>query len=226
MPIQVTCPSCHARFNVSDKYAGQSGPCPKCKQPIRVPTKSEEVVIHAPEEFGPKDAKGRAVLKPLERQETAASPVMIAGIAAAVVTTVAVVFVIGRVYAGDADGVPAWLVGTGATLLGPPLALAGYGLLRDQELEPHKGASLWLRCLICGLAYAALWGVYWLVKGQLFDGEIEIFQLVFVAPALIAAGGVVGWASLELDFTSGAMHYGIYLFITVLMRLVMGMPVF
>jgi hypothetical protein len=191
-----------------------------------VPTKSEEVVVHAPDEFGPKNAAGRAVLKPLEREETAVTPVMIAGIVATVITTVAVAFVIGRLHAGDPDGVPAWLLGLGAALLGPPLALAGYGLLRDQELAPHRGLSLWLRCLVCGLAYAALWGVYWQVKGQLFDGEIEIFHLVFLVPALIAVGGVVGWASLELDFTSGAMHYGIYLFITVLLRLVMQMPVF
>src|SRR5262245_45294811 len=114
MPIQVTCPNCHARFNVSDKYARQTGPCPKCKQPIRVPAKTEEVVIHAPDDFGPKDAKGRGVLKPLERQETAVSPVLIAGIVAAVVGTLVVAFVTGRAYRGSPEGVPAWILGLGA----------------------------------------------------------------------------------------------------------------
>ena len=35
MAIDVTCPSCHTRFQVSDKFAGKSGPCPKCKNTIR-----------------------------------------------------------------------------------------------------------------------------------------------------------------------------------------------
>jgi hypothetical protein len=222
MPISVTCPGCHSRFNVSDKFAGQTGPCPKCKQPIRVPAKSEEVVIHAPEEFGPKDATGRAVLKPMERQETAASPVAIAGIAAAVLATVVVAFVVGRMYANSPTGVPAWLLGFGAALLGPPIAVGAYGLMRDTELEPHRGPALWLRSLVCGLIYAALWGVFAVAQTQLFDGQVEIFHLVFIAPVLIVAGGVTSMASLELDFTSGAIHYGIYLLVTCLLRLVMG----
>jgi len=68
MPIPVTCPGCLARFTVSDKYAGKQGPCPKCKQTITVPDKSQEVVIHAPDD-GPKDSAGKPVLKPIRRVE-------------------------------------------------------------------------------------------------------------------------------------------------------------
>jgi hypothetical protein len=226
MSIPVTCPSCHSRFKVSEKFAGQTGPCPKCKKPIRVPAKSEEVVIHAAEEFGPKDQSGRAVLKPLEREETEASPVTIAGIVGAVLVTLVVAFVVGRMYADATDGVPAWVLGLGAALLGPPLAAAGYAMLRDAELAPHRGASLWIRCLICGLIYAALWGAYGFVKGNLFEGELEVFHLVFIAPVMVAAGAVAGWACLELDFTSGALHFAMYLLITGLLRLLMGLSVY
>ena len=73
MPIQVTCPGCHARFKVSDKFAGQTGPCPKCKKPITIPKKEDEVVIHAPEAYGPKGVDGTATLKPIERKESSAS---------------------------------------------------------------------------------------------------------------------------------------------------------
>ena len=69
MPIPVTCPGCLTRFTVSDKYAGKTGPCPKCKKELVVPDKSQEVVVHAPEVSGPKDSKGVAVLKPLKRAE-------------------------------------------------------------------------------------------------------------------------------------------------------------
>jgi hypothetical protein len=187
-----------------------------------VPAKSEEVVIHAPDDFGPKDSKGRGVLKPMERQETATSPVVIAGIAAAVLATVVVAFVVGRMYANSPTGVPAWLLGFGAALLGPPIAVGAYGLMRDAELEPYRGLALWIRGLVCGLIYAALWGVFALVQTQLLDGQVEVFHLVFIAPVLIIAGGVAGMASLELDFSSGAIHYGIYLLLTCLLRLVMG----
>ncbi len=76
MPISVVCPSCQARFSVSEKFAGKQGPCPKCKKPITVPNApTEEVTIHAPEDFAggattvAKDAKGRSVLKPISRKK-------------------------------------------------------------------------------------------------------------------------------------------------------------
>src|SRR5437773_10569668 len=78
MAIVVVCPTCHARFQVSEKFAGQKGPCPKCKNPINIPKLEDEVKIHAPEEFGAggKDAKGRPVLKPIERVEAKVNPVV------------------------------------------------------------------------------------------------------------------------------------------------------
>jgi prepilin-type processing-associated H-X9-DG protein len=37
MPIQFTCPHCGAQTEVSDEFAGQSGPCARCGKPITVP---------------------------------------------------------------------------------------------------------------------------------------------------------------------------------------------
>ena len=36
MPIPFTCPHCKARSEVSDEYAGQTGPCSQCGKPITV----------------------------------------------------------------------------------------------------------------------------------------------------------------------------------------------
>jgi hypothetical protein len=188
-----------------------------------VPEKEEEVVIHAPEEFGPKDASGQAVLKPVEREETKVTPVAIAVIVASCLASVAVVYILGRSFDG---AVPTWILGVGAVLFGPPLSFAGYALLRDHELQPHRGVSLYLRCLICGLIHASLWGVYFIIKGYLLEGNVELFQLVFIVPPLIGVGAVASWASLELEFFTGALHYGIYLGATVLLRLLMGMAPF
>ncbi len=79
MSIQVVCPSCQTRFKVSDKFAGKSGACPKCKGKIQVPDVTPEVVIHEDEhsEAGAKDARGQFVLKPVSRTDTKFSPVVL-----------------------------------------------------------------------------------------------------------------------------------------------------
>ena len=74
MPIRVTCRGCHTRFNVSERFAGKEGPCPKCKAIIRIPAASEEVVIHGPAAEVTKDSRGTAITKPIFRQEAEITP--------------------------------------------------------------------------------------------------------------------------------------------------------
>lgn len=93
MAIDVTCASCKTRFQVSDKFAGKQGPCPKCKKIITVPSKKDEVVIHVPE-TGPKDSKGQLVLKPIGRKETRLTPVNIGVIAGSLVLVLIVSLVL------------------------------------------------------------------------------------------------------------------------------------
>lgn len=223
MAIQVTCPSCHARFQVSDKFAGQTGPCPKCKDPIKIPDKNEEVVVHAPENQGPKDSEGRAVLKPIEREETKISGGIVMSIVGICLLTLVMAFVLKQMYKDVETGVPFWWRAIGAALLGPPLAMGCYAFLRDSELEPHRGSALFMRSLVCGLIYAALWGVYTFLVNYLFGGQVELMQLIYLAPPMIIAGGVTGLAAMELDFTSGAIHYAIYVAATTLVLFMIGM---
>src|SRR5262245_37616734 len=37
MPIPYTCPNCGKQFSVADQFAGQTGPCAACGQPITIP---------------------------------------------------------------------------------------------------------------------------------------------------------------------------------------------
>ncbi len=48
MPIQFTCPHCGLRTQVSDQYAGQSGPCAGCGQVVAVPPLSEAFTYAPP----------------------------------------------------------------------------------------------------------------------------------------------------------------------------------
>src|SRR5688572_4303987 len=96
MAIAVLCPGCKAQFQVSDKFAGKKGPCPKCKTVITIPESSPEIVIHAPETIGPKDSTGRPVFTPLLREETRFSQTTLVAIGATVATLLLVAFMLGR----------------------------------------------------------------------------------------------------------------------------------
>ncbi len=228
MPISVICPGCHSRFQVSEKFAGKQGNCPKCKGVITVPTADQEVKIHAPAESGGvKDSTGRPVTKPISRDETRLNPTVAVAIGAAVLVTLGLAWLIGRA-AQTEEGttvVSPVVLGAGAVLLALPLVLAGYSFLRDDELEPYRGKELWIRATICALLYAGLWGVYDLLSnhfGLLSSDSTQAW--VFAAPAFLAVGGGIAFASLDLEFGSAVFHYAFYLGITLLLRKVMGLP--
>lgn len=218
MPISVVCPGCKKRFNVSDKFAGKKGPCPQCKAIITVPEKIEEVVIHAPEAFGPKDSTGRAVLKPIARKETKVSLLL----TAIVVVASLVVLVVAWVFRGQAS-LPLLVIG--ALGLAPPLVWGGYAFLRDDELEPFRGRELWIRVAACSLAYAALWGIVELITGYGLQLEqLDVVHLAFVVPVMLGIGAFAAYASLDFDFGMGALHCSLYLAVTVVLRLILGLP--
>ncbi len=228
MAIQVICHGCHAKFKVSDKFAGKTGPCPKCKVQIEIPAADDELVIHGPEEFGPTGVSGGAVLKPIERQDRTYSTPVIVGIVAVSLFVPIVAFVFRILYPADADGigtVPTFLLGIGAVLLAPPLVWAGYAFFRNDELEPYEGAQLATRVAICASVYATLWGVLWAIKH--FGGvgtSPEIYEIGVILAILVGGGTVASLATLDLDGLSAAMHYGMYLGITILLRIIMSLP--
>lgn len=230
MPIQVTCPNpkCLARFNVADKFAGQKGPCPKCKTVITIPKKEDEVIIHAPEhsEAGAVGAGGRHALKTFKRTDTKFQPLVFTAVVGAVLVGVLVALVI------RSTGTPEiWLKALAAIVLGPPLAWAGYTFLRDPELEGYGGASLIVRSLACGLVYALLWGVFWFLGYRFFGlgtaalkHGLEIWMMVVLIVPVFAAGTLAAFASFDLDPGSAFFNCAMYFAVTVILRLVANLP--
>lgn len=220
MPIDITCPGCRTRFKVSDKFAGQKGPCPKCKTVIQIPAKGDEVIVHAPEEFGPKNAAGVGVLKPISRKETKVSPLLLVSILSGTFMVMIVALLLRGL-----KPIPPWLLGIGALAVAPPLVWGGYSFLRDDELEPHRGKWLILRVVICSVLYALLWGAYvWLPAWAFSLDQLELFHLLFVVPPIMAGGAVASLATLDLDFGTGLIHYAFYLLVTVVLCFIMGIP--
>jgi hypothetical protein len=225
MPIPVTCPGCLTRFTVADKFAGQKGPCPKCKKVIVVPKKEDEVVIHAPEhsEAGAVGAGGRHALKTYRRTDAKFQPLIFTAVIGAVLVALLIALVI------RSSGPPEfWLQALAAVVLGPPLAWAGYTFLRDAELEAYKGMPLLVRSLACGLVYALLWFVFGFLGDKFFGPDqmkkgLEIFQLIVLIVPIFAAGTLAAFASFDLDPGSAFFHCALYFAVTVILRLVANM---
>lgn len=218
MSIRVTCPGCHTRFNVSDKFAGREGPCPKCKKVIKIPDKTEEVVIHAPES-GPKDSEGRPVLKPISRDETNLSSVQIALIACTIIGFLMGALILRMVYT-DAEAFPSWLIWVGAIGLAVPVVFGGYTFLRDQELGSFLGKELWMRVVGCALIYALLWLLVPLMNYAFVDlGQTGAFVAIGI---ILAVGSGVSVLCFDFDYLVGMLHCGMYLACCLLCRFLAG----
>lgn len=225
MAIQVTCSKCLTRFNVSDKFAGKKGPCPKCKETIQIPDKSEEIVIHAPKDDSPKDSTGKSVLKPITRKEASFTKLGVGAAVGAIVLAV-----VAAVVVRSMETVPTIIPVFCAILLGPPLAWAGYGFARDQELEPYDGQELWIRIGISTLIFAGLWLLYATIPPYVMDyGSVAEMPIAAVAVAFVVMATIGSIAaSLTYDFEGigGIIHYGLYMVTTFLLALLAGIPMF
>jgi hypothetical protein len=226
MPINVTCPGCMKRFSVADKFAGQKGPCPKCKTVITIPKKEEEVVIHAPEhsEAGAVGVGGRHALKTYKRKDTKFQPLVFTGVVGFVLVALLIALVL-----RSTGEIEPWLKAVAAAVLGPPLAWAGYTFLRDAELEGYSGMPLIIRSLACGLVYALLWGVFTFLGNRFFGDQftsgLEIWQMVVLIVPIFAAGTLAAYAAFDLEPGSAFFHCAMYFAVTVLLRFVAGLPV-
>ncbi len=221
MAIRVTCSKCHTRFNVSDKFAGKEGPCPKCKAKIRVPSKSEEVVIEAPKALGPADSQGRPILKPIKRSETILSTLQKVLIAVCIIAFFAISLVF-RMLITDRADFPIWLLGIAALLIAPALVYAAYTVLRDQELDAFLGRELWARVGICSAIYAVSW-LAMPIASYAFNNSYEVGSYVMAGVVMLAIGGTAGMFCLDLDYLMGSVHYGLYLGICLLGRAIAGL---
>jgi len=221
MSIRVTCTHCHTRFNVSEKFAGKEGPCPKCKKTIRVPAASEEVKVHE-REVGPKDSKGRAILKPITRQETKVSNVQMTIIIAGIVTFLVLALVMRLMIVPEEF--PQWLLMVSALVIAPATAYAAYTFLRNQELGTIPRDELIKRIAACSLIYGLLWFAMPVAK-YAFNDQYEMGSWMVALIAMLGIGGAAGMFSMDFDYIFGLIHYGMYLVICLVGRVIAGIGI-
>jgi len=216
MAIQVLCGSCKATFTVSDKFAGQTGPCPKCKAPIKIPDAPVKgVVVHEPEAPNTTStATGRAPMAPLRRLDRPISALRWTLVAVGAVLAV-MAAVIARVQWQGAP--PQAVLLAGAALLAIPCCWLGYAVVRDRELEPHSGRSLTLRVLICAAVYVALW-----VARGFLPAEIELWSWLYYGPMFFAMGAFAAFACFDLEPGAAVAHFSLFLLVTASLRWLAG----
>jgi hypothetical protein len=221
MSIPVVCPGCKASFQVSEKFAGKQGPCPKCKTQITIPALESQVKIHAPQEFatGGKTKEGKPALKPIARKETRLQPVPTT-IAVGGTIAVLVVAAMARGALAENSTLMLWLRAIGLLAVSAPIAAGGYALLRDDELEPHRGRWLWLRAALCGAVYTALWCGYYFIPADLTQDSWSWF---FIAPPFLLIGAGTALVCFDLSFGAGFFHYCFYLLATLAVGWVAGL---
>ena len=221
MSIIVVCQNCLQRFKVSDKFAGKKGPCPKCKTILRVPLKEEEVKVHSAEETqqGPRGKSGELVLKPITRETTQLGKLAWGVIGALVVAVIVMVLLLRGLAPLE---VRQWVASVGLVLLAPPLVMGGYWFLKNDDLEPYQGWSLWIRTGICCVIYVLCWVVYGYLVPP--DWKDEFWKWAFLGPAFGVAGATAAFACYDLDFGSGFFHFAFYAGGTTLLGLLLGLP--
>ncbi|MFM7290032.1 MAG: hypothetical protein ACKOWG_09530 [Planctomycetia bacterium] len=216
MAIQVICSGCRSTFTVSDKFAGRTGPCPKCKKPITVPsTAAKEVKIHGPEDEPARP--GRAPVTPIIFEE---HPIPRAAyVAVAVGAVAAMLLALVSRLAWGAGQAPFWLLAAAACVVSLPCAWLAYEVVRDRNLEPYRGRSLLLRTAACGAAYATLLFVKSFLPPELTG---ELWPWVYLGPPFLFAGALAALASFDLDWGSGVAHFSLYATFIALLRWLAG----
>ena len=218
MAIQVICTGCRSTFTVSDKFAGRTGPCPKCKTPITVPSAAvKEVKIHGPEDEPARP--GRAPVTPIVFEDPPVPKIAYTVIAIGAVFAM-LAALLARLGFG-AGQAPPWLLASAAYIVSLPCAWLAYQLVRDRNLEPYRGRSLLLRAAICGAAYALLWGVKGFLPAELTG---ELWPWVYLGPPFLFAGALAALASFDLDWGTGVAHFSLYVVFTALLRWLAGFP--
>jgi hypothetical protein len=94
MSLNVVCPGCLKRFQVSDRFAGRQGPCPSCGTIISIP--KESVSFHGMDEAETQRRnKRKLLLRPIERLDWEVDPIQVRNYALGVLGVLVVVFVLG-----------------------------------------------------------------------------------------------------------------------------------
>lgn len=218
MAIQVICPGCMSRFEVSDRFAGKKGPCPKCSNLIEIP--KEKLVIHAPDEI---IVEGRRVknpdfIRPIEREAFVFTTKQVW----INVVGVVVILIFAWLFSFLGSGPMKWMAGTsGIFVVAFVLAKNGYILVRDpDDLEIFLGGELHRKSFLVATGYTLSWIIFEALLLYLNPG---FFFFAYLLPIALLAS-FVPLVVFDTDYGDSFMLYFIFVLCVLVIRGIMFAP--
>lgn len=220
MAIDVICPGCHKRFQVSDQFAGQKGPCPGCKTIIQIPKLEDVVVVHERETTS---SGAPAKLNSIRRQHTTAgkSELLCASgaLLAGLLSTILVRFL------SEPEPDPGFfttlLIGS---LLGSSTSLLGNIVLRGQDNGSNYGRKTIVRACLVGVIYTVIWRLLVLLSDGLLveDGSVILPAVIILAIALTAISTFLPMFVFDFEYQQGLVHVALFISSLAIYSLVLG----
>ena len=220
MAIDVICPGCHKRFQVSDQFAGQKGPCPGCKTIIQIPKLEDVVVVHERETTS---SGAPAKLNSIRRQHTTAgkSELLCASgaLLAGLLSTILVRFL------SETKPNPGFfttlLIGS---LLGSSTSLLGNIVLRGQDNGSNNGRKTIVRACLVGVIYTVIWRMLVLLSDGLLveDGSVILPAVIILAIALTAISTFLPMFVFDFEYQQGLVHVALFISSLAIYSLVLG----
>ena len=220
MAIDIICPGCHKRFQVSDQFAGQKGPCPGCKTIIQIPKLEDVVVVHERETTS---SGAPAKLNSIRRQHTTAgkSELLCASgaLLAGLLSTVLVRFL------SETEPNPGFfttlLIGS---LLGSSTSLLGHIVLRGQDNGSNYGRKTIVRACLVGVIYTVIWRLLVLLSDGLLveDGSVILPAVIILAIALTAISTFLPMFVFDFEYQQGLVHVALFISSLAIYSLVLG----
>ena len=218
MPINVICPGCLKRFQVSIRFSGMQGPCPNCATIIAIPKESLKILGDLDDAESEKEKKRNAPHHPIPRSNQDFDPVQARYYALGVLGVLLLTFVLGSI------PMPLLLRSLSATVVlcfvAFPLTLFGYHVLRDREqIIDFTGSDLYCRSGIVAAGYVILWFVF---ECFLTATRADVFVSWFYFAACVLFATLLVHPILEMKTRDACLHFCTFAFPVIVLRFFIG----
>ena len=216
MAIDVICPGCFKRFQVSDQFAGRSGPCPGCKTVITIPALGDQVVIVEPEPQSVATG-AQAKLDGIARRAGFFQRFEIITLCSLFAATAGIA-ILTRILQNDAvigfTTTTAILFAGGLTLLSLASSFLGYGVFKDSEVEAFDRRNTIIRSIITAAMYCLIASVFIAATLLVDHDEPRTIILSIVGVACFAVASFVPMVLYEMEMLQGALHVAVMICMT------------
>jgi len=212
MAIDVICSGCLKRFQVSDQFAGRSGPCPGCKTVITIPTLEDQLVIEE-SEHKPGSPGAHTKIDGIARRVGFFQRFEVITLCS-LFASAAFVAVLTRILHSDPDGdftvTTGFLFGLGLVLLSLASSVLGYGVLKDSEVEAFDRRTTIIRSAITATIYCLLASAFVTAALLLEDpADPRTLILTIVGVACLVIASFAPTVLYEMELMQGGLHVAV-----------------